>query len=115
MAAAVLAVTGIAVGAWHRFGGGRSAVSKVYQPRPAGSVTFNQHIAPIVFAQCANCHRPGESGPFHLLTYADAKKRAPQIAEVTQRRFMPPWLPEDGHEALLDARRLTVGQIGLIG
>ena len=28
---------------------------------------------------------------------------------------MPPWLPEDGHEELLDKRRLSVEQIGLIG
>ena len=30
------------------------------------------------------CHRPGESGPFSLLTYQDAKRHARQIAAVTR-------------------------------
>ncbi len=57
-------------------------------------VTFNRDIAPIMFRSCATCHRPGEAGPFPLLTYSDAKKHARQIAEVTRSRAMPPWLPE---------------------
>jgi len=95
--------------------GHRPAVAdQHYRPRPTGSVTFNKNIAPILFEQCATCHRPGESGPFNLIHYAEVKKRAEKIAEVTQTGFMPPWLPEDGHEELLDRRRLTVEQIGLI-
>lgn len=43
------------------------------------NVTFNRDIAPILFKQCAPCHRPGEAAPFSLLTYEDAKKRAEQI------------------------------------
>ena len=42
-------------------------------PKP---VTFNKDIAPIVFANCVSCHRPGGDGPFSLLTYADAAKHA---------------------------------------
>ena len=38
----------------------------------ASTPTFNKDIAPIVFANCAPCHRPGEVAPFPLLTYADA-------------------------------------------
>jgi mono/diheme cytochrome c family protein len=53
-------------------------------------VTFNRDIAPIMFHYCATCHRPGESGPFPLLTYKDAKSHARQIAAVTKSRFMPP-------------------------
>jgi hypothetical protein len=60
------------------------------------TVTFNKDIAPIVLNYCAPCHRPGESGPFNLLNYDDVKKRARQIATVTGRRYMPPWLPEPG-------------------
>ena len=43
-------------------------------------VTFNRDIAPIVFHYCASCHRPGEAGPFPLLTYDDVKKHGRQIA-----------------------------------
>jgi hypothetical protein len=63
----------------------------------AGEVTFSRDVAPIVFANCSSCHHPGEAAPFSLLSYDDVRRRATQIADVTQRRFMPPWLPELGH------------------
>jgi tetratricopeptide (TPR) repeat protein/mono/diheme cytochrome c family protein len=83
-------------------------------PRPPGSLTFTRDIAPIVFQECAGCHRPGASGPFSLLTFSDAKKRAKQIAEVTASRQMPPWLPDQGRGELVGARVLSADQIGLI-
>jgi len=55
--------------------------------------TFTRDIAPIVFRSCAPCHQPGEAGPFSLVTYGDAKSHARQIADVTRKRLMPPWLP----------------------
>ncbi len=78
------------------------------------SVTFYKHIAPIMYQACAPCHRPGEPGPFPLLTYADVSKRGAQIASVVKRRYMPPWLPEAGHGEFQDERRLTDGQIQMI-
>lgn len=80
----------------------------------AGPVTYYKHIAPILFAQCAPCHRPGEAGPFPLLTYQDARKRATQIAAATLRRYMPPWLPQPGYGDFADERRLTDAQIASI-
>jgi tetratricopeptide (TPR) repeat protein len=53
--------------------------------------TFNSDIAPIVFARCATCHRPGGSAPFDLLSYAAVRRHASQIAHVTRARLMPPW------------------------
>jgi Tfp pilus assembly protein PilF len=77
-------------------------------------VTFNRDVAPILYHSCAQCHRPGEAGPFPLLSYADAKSHARQIAAVTRSRFMPPWLPEPGELAFADDLRLSEGQIALI-
>src|SRR5258706_14925757 len=71
----------------------------------APPVTFNNDVAPIVFANCASCHRPGEVAPFSLLTYADALKHAAKIAEETRERRMPPWLPEPGEFPILGDRR----------
>ena len=89
---------------------------KLQSQNPAASqqVTFNRDIAPILFRNCTGCHRPGEAGPFPLLTYKDAKSHARQIAAVTQTRFMPPWLPEPGELKLADELRLTGQQIALI-
>src|SRR5262245_5323564 len=51
--------------------------------RPAGTLTFSRDIAPILRAHCANCHHAGGAAPFALTSFADAKKRASEIAEVT--------------------------------
>src|SRR5439155_5905211 len=74
-------------------------------------VTFNRDVAPILFANCSSCHRPGDAAPFSLLTYEDARKRFKQIVEVTRRRFMPPWQPAPGHGEFVGTRRLTEQQI----
>ena len=78
------------------------------------TVTFNKDIAPILFQNCASCHRTGEVGPFSLLTYQDAKRRATQLAEVTESRQMPPWLPSAGHGEFAGERRLTGEQVKTI-
>jgi Flp pilus assembly protein TadD len=97
----------------------RSAVAFVVLaaagPRPAETATFYKDIAPIVYHSCAPCHRPGEAGPFPLLTYEDVKKHASQIVAVTERRYMPPWLPEPDHGDFQEERRLTDDQIRVIG
>ena len=81
---------------------------------PPANVTFTRDIAPIVYHYCAACHRPGEAGPFPLLTYQDVKKHGQQIVAVTQTRFMPPWLPEPGELKFADERRLSDQQIATI-
>ena len=91
----------------------KTASSQVTSSAP-DRFTFSRDVAPIVFIHCAPCHRPGESAPFSLLSYADVKKRAKQIAEVTARRFMPPWLPEPGLVTFANERRLMADQIGII-
>lgn len=73
---------------------------------------FNHDIAPIIFKSCSPCHRPGEAAPFSLLTYVDVKKRAKQIADVTRRRYMPPWLPDPG--GFSEEQRLSDEEIQLI-
>ena len=77
-------------------------------------VTFNRDIAPIMFKQCSPCHRPSQSGPFDLLSYADARKRAKEISEVTSKRSMPPWLLEPGYGEFKEERRLKEDEIQLI-
>ena len=93
----------------------KSAPRHAPQAASAGApVTFNRDIAPIMFRSCAMCHRPGEAGPFSLLTYSDAKKHARQIAEVTRSRAMPPWLPEPQELKFADDLRLPDAEINFI-
>src|SRR5579872_2982047 len=83
-------------------------------PGISSRVTFTRDIAPIVLQNCARCHRPGESGPFPLLTYQDVKKHARQIEIVTRTRFMPPWLPDPQPLKFADESRLSDEQIATI-
>src|SRR5260370_37834841 len=110
-----------ALAGWLRFSSAREAAvatragATQRPPMPAAQqATFNRDIAPILFRYCAPCHRPGEAGPFPLLTYGDAKARARQIAVVTSKRFMPPWLPETQEVRFADELRLSDDQISLI-
>ncbi len=93
-----------------------SAVAALMLPAlsAAAEPTYNKDIAPILNAQCARCHRPGEVAPFSLLTYQDAAKRAALIATVTTNRYMPPWKPEAGFAVFQHERRLSSEQIALI-
>jgi Flp pilus assembly protein TadD len=84
------------------------------QPRLVDNPVFHRDIASIVFAHCSPCHHPSEAAPFSLLSYDDVKKRAGQIADVTRRRLMPPWLPEHGLNDFVGDRSLNDGQIELI-
>jgi tetratricopeptide (TPR) repeat protein/mono/diheme cytochrome c family protein len=81
---------------------------------PGPAVTFNRDIAPILYAHCATCHRPGEIGPFSLLTYRDARQHVTQIVDATRRRVMPPWKPEAGKGDFIGARVLSADEIHLI-
>lgn len=58
--------------------------------------TFSKDVAPILQAKCLNCHRRHQVGPFPLETYEQARKRAGDIANVTEDRSMPPWKPTPG-------------------
>lgn len=80
----------------------------------AEAVTFNRHVAPVLFAQCAACHRPGQVAPFPLLTYRDAKARAKTLVAVAADRTMPPWKAEPGYGRFHDERRLSDREIAVI-
>lgn len=66
-------------------------------PKPmveqATKVTFTQDVASILQRHCQECHRPGQVGPFSLMNFREAAKRAIDIAQVAGDRQMPPWKP----------------------
>ena len=83
----------------------------VATPRAQGPITFSEHVAPIVFANCASCHRPGEAAPFSLLSYRDARPLAKAIATATASHAMPPWKAGPSDFAFANARQLSADQI----
>ncbi|MCU1386035.1 MAG: hypothetical protein JWL71_4732 [Acidobacteria bacterium] len=75
---------------------------------PAASApTFNHEVAPILYKNCTNCHRPGEIAPMSLLTYKDARPWAKSIATQVGKGTMPPWHADPAHGQFLNDRRLS--------
>lgn len=94
--------------------GGSSPVPAARSDVSERPPSFNKDIAPIVFEQCAPCHRLGQGAPFTLLTYADVKPRADRIARATTARRMPPWPPDPVDPGFVGERRLRPDQIDTI-
>jgi len=76
--------------------------------------TFCRDVAPILFARCAPCHRPGGSAPFALLDFEETARHGRQIVAATRKRVMPPWLPVPGHGEFAQERRLGDGEIATL-
>ena len=84
------------------------------QPVADQPVTFAADVSPILVEHCGECHSPGGSAPFSLVTYADVRPRAKEIAAVTQRRTMPPWKPVPGYGEFQGVRRLSDRQLRVV-
>lgn len=67
------------------------AESAVEGTAPANVPTFAEHIAPVVYRHCAECHRPNDIGPFALLEYEDVRGWGEMMVEVIDQGLMPPW------------------------
>ena len=73
--------------------------------------TYTKDVAPILQKHCQTCHRPGEAGPFSMLTFEDTKPWAPTMKLVVQQKIMPPWFadPKFGH--FVNERSLSAEEI----
>ena len=69
--------------------------------------TFSKDVAPIIYKNCATCHRAGDMAPMSLLTYKDARPWAKSIAEEVEAGHMPPWHAEAPRGTFLGERRLS--------
>ncbi|MEM7374037.1 MAG: hypothetical protein AAF587_35925 [Bacteroidota bacterium] len=79
------------------------------------TVTYSEHIAPIIYQHCSPCHRPESAGPFDLLRYEDVVKRKKMIAHVTETRYMPPWPADPNYRHYAGEKVLSQMAIDLIG
>lgn len=78
--------------------------------------TFTRDVAPILYASCVRCHRPGQVAPMSLLTYQEARPWVRSIRDRVVRREMPPWHLDRsvGIKAYKDDPSLTDQQIETI-
>jgi hypothetical protein len=56
-----------------------------------GTPTFSKDVAPILYKNCVECHRPAAMAPMSLITYEDARPWARAIRQKVVARQMPPW------------------------
>jgi hypothetical protein len=77
------------------------------QTTAAATPTFSKDVAPILFKNCASCHRPGEIAPMSLLTYAQTRPWAKSIREQVATGQMPPWHATQAHGTFANDRRLS--------
>jgi len=89
-------------------------IGRVREPKLDGTVTWSNQIARIAQAHCVDCHRPGEIGPFSLVTYEDAQGWGDMIAEVVSDRRMPPWHADPAHGKFANDRSLSTEDRDLI-
>jgi mono/diheme cytochrome c family protein len=81
---------------------------------PAKQITFTKDVAPIFYKSCAECHRAGESAPFSILSYKDARPWAKSIREQVVKKQMPRWDANPAHGQFANDRRLTQQEIDTI-
>ena len=110
----------------------REAFGRVHDPRaelretaPAGcdmvpwagaderTVTYSRDMAPILAANCAECHQAGGIAPFALSTHEHASTRARRLERATASGQMPPWRPELRYGRFRGERYLSQTQIEL--
>ena len=83
-----------------------AAATSAYGQAPAAP-TFSKDVAPILYKNCTNCHRPGEIAPMSLLTYADARPWVRSIATRVTNGTMPPWQADPAYGHFRNDRRLS--------
>src|SRR5712692_11328995 len=83
-------------------------------------VTYSEHVAPILQANCMSCHKPAGKNigslvaPMSLTTYEETRPWARAIARKVKAREMPPWFAEAPKGVFTNERGLTPQQINTI-
>ena len=83
-------------------------------PAPVLTPTFSEHVAPIVYAKCIQCHRPGEVAPMSLINYHEVQPWAASIRRQLVDQTMPPFHSHSRYGLLVDTPRVTQAEIDTI-
>ena len=77
-------------------------------------VTYVRDVAPILAANCVECHQVGGVAPMELQTYEQASFWSAMLSLVTAEGQMPPWRPAPRYGRFRDERYLSKTQIDLL-
>ena len=70
-------------------------------------LSFTKDVAPILHANCAQCHRAGQMAPMSLLTYEEVRPWVKAIRENVSAGKMPPWHATASAGPFVNDRSLT--------
>jgi hypothetical protein len=73
----------------------------------AAAPTYSKDVAPILYANCTNCHRAGEIAPMSLMNYKEVRPWARAVAARVADGTMPPWHADPAHGTFANARMLS--------
>ena len=80
-------------------------------PQTTDSVpTFTRDVAPILYANCVTCHRPGEIAPMSLISYQEVRPWARAINKQIADGVMPPWHADAPTGTFSNERKLTASE-----
>lgn len=78
------------------------------------TVNWSEDVGPIVLGRCANCHAPGDVGPFPLTTFEETFALRNEVRAAVVSGEMPPWLAAPCCNEFFHDTSLTLRQIALI-
>ena len=80
----------------------------------AAAPTFSADVAPILYENCANCHRDGQVAPMPLTSYQEVRPWARAIRTKVVDREMPPWFADPRYGKFKDVLALSQAEIDTI-
>lgn len=78
------------------------------------SLTYAEHIAPILQRNCMPCHFHDGPAPFPLTSFDEVLPKAKMIAHVTTNRIMPPWPADPTYSHFANETYLSEDEITMI-
>src|SRR5262249_54456099 len=73
--------------------------------------TYAKDVAPILYAKCVSCHRPGEVAPMSLIKYEQVRPWSKAIKQKVTAHEMPPWGADPRYGKFANDMSLTDKQI----
>src|SRR6266850_1457813 len=95
-------------------------LTPMWVPAPAANqnstraITFHKDVLPVLQRNCQSCHRPGQIGPFSMLTYKDTRPWARAIKLAVVSKAMPPWFADLRYGHFNNDRSLTQTEMDTI-
>ena len=80
----------------------------------SAEVTYTKDVAPIINANCVQCHRPGQMAPMSLTSYDEVRPWAKKVREMVSEKKMPPWHAVQHVGTFVNDRSLTDDEIATV-